>query len=63
MPAYHDCGQFYCLRTKSLLEQKRLFANYTIPIEIPESEVQDIDNEEDWKIAEMKYRIMIEKII
>jgi N-acylneuraminate cytidylyltransferase len=59
MPAYHDCGQFYCLRTKSLLEQKRLFANYTIPIEIPESEVQDIDNEEDWKIAEMKYRIMV----
>jgi pseudaminic acid CMP-transferase len=61
MPAYHDCGQFYCMRTKSLLEQMKLFANYTIPIEMPESEVQDIDNEEDWKIAEMKYRIMTEK--
>jgi len=58
MPAYHDCGQFYCLRTKSLLEQKKLFANYTIPIEIPESEVQDIDNEEDWKIAELKYSLL-----
>jgi CMP-N-acetylneuraminic acid synthetase len=22
---------------------------------VPESEVQDIDNEEDWKIAEIKY--------
>jgi pseudaminic acid cytidylyltransferase len=61
MPAYHDCGQFYCMRTKSLLEQKKLFATCTIPVEIPESEVQDIDNEEDWKIAEMKYRIMIER--
>lgn len=61
MPAYHDCGQFYCMRTKSLLDQKRLFAKFTIPFEIPESEVQDIDNEEDWKIAEMKYRIMFEK--
>jgi CMP-N-acetylneuraminic acid synthetase len=25
---------------------------------LPESEVQDIDNEEDWKIAEMKYKIL-----
>jgi N-acylneuraminate cytidylyltransferase len=58
MPAYHDCGQFYFMKTKSLLEQKKLFAEHTVPLEIPESEVQDIDNEEDWKIAEMKYKIM-----
>ena len=57
MPVYHDCGQFYCMKTVSLLEQMKLFANYTIPIVMPESEVQDIDTEEDWKIAEMKYRI------
>jgi N-acylneuraminate cytidylyltransferase len=58
MPAYHDCGQFYCMKTKSLLEQKKLFAENTVPIEIPESEVQDIDNEEDWKIAEFKYKVL-----
>lgn len=58
MPAYHDCGQFYCMKTESLLQQKKLFAEYTVPFEIPESEVQDIDNEEDWKIAEMKYKIL-----
>ena len=58
MPAYHDCGQFYCMKTKSFLEQKIVFAKYTVPIIIPESEVQDIDNEEDWKVAEMKYKIM-----
>jgi N-acylneuraminate cytidylyltransferase len=57
MPAYHDSGQFYCLKVKSLLEQMKLFAEHTVPIVIPESEVQDIDNEEDWKIAEMKYRV------
>ena len=34
----------------------KLFANNTIPIIIPELEVQDIDNEEDWKIAEIKYQ-------
>ena len=58
MPAYHDCGQFYCMKTKSLLEQKKLFAKFTVPMEIPESEVQDIDNEEDWKIAEFKYKVL-----
>ncbi len=58
MPAYHDAGQFYWLIVESFLKQKKLFTENSAPIEIPESEVQDIDNEEDWKIAEMKYRIL-----
>ena len=29
------------------------------PIIVDEMEVQDIDNETDWKIAEIKYNIMI----
>src|SRR3972149_9135127 len=57
MPAYHDVGQFYWLRVESFLKQKTLFGKYSVPIEVPESEVQDIDNEEDWKIAEVKYRV------
>ena len=57
-PVYHDCGQYYCLSVQSMLEQKRLFAEYTIPIVTSELEVQDIDNEEDWKIAEIKYQFM-----
>jgi len=58
MPAYHDCGQFYCLKNESFLEQKKLFAANTVPILIPELEVQDIDNEEDWKLAEIKYKMI-----
>lgn len=58
MPAYHDVGQFYWFRVESFMKQKKLFMDYTVPIEIPESEVQDIDNEEDWKMAEIKYKIM-----
>jgi len=57
-PAYHDSGQFYCMRTESFMEQKKLFLKCTIPLEMPESEVQDIDNEEDWKVAEMKYEML-----
>ncbi|RZF60239.1 pseudaminic acid cytidylyltransferase [Sphingobacterium corticibacterium] len=56
---YHDCGQFYFFRTQALLRQKKLFLDSTIPFEIPESEVHDIDNEEDWKIAELKYKLLL----
>jgi N-acylneuraminate cytidylyltransferase len=58
MPVYHDCGQFYWLRTEPFLKQMRLFLKNTIAYELPEIEVQDIDNVEDWEIAEMKYKIL-----
>ena len=57
-PFYHDVGQFYCLRTESFLEQMSLFMHKTVSLELSELEVQDIDNEQDWKIAELKYSMM-----
>lgn len=57
-PYYHDCGQFYCLKTRALIKEEKLYCGITLPIEIPESEMQDIDNEEDWKIAEMKFKML-----
>lgn len=57
-PAYHDAGQYYCLNVKAFLEQKKLFAQHTVPIVVSNMEVQDIDNINDWKIAEMKYQIL-----
>ena len=57
-PAYHDAGQFYFFSVKDFLKTKKLFTDSTIPFEMPESEVQDIDNEEDWKIAEIKYTFL-----
>ena len=58
MQTYHDCGQFYWIKTESFLKQKTLFTKNTIPFEINETEVQDIDTEEDWKIAEFKYEYL-----
>lgn len=54
-PALHDCGQFYFFNTERFLASKSLVTERTFGLEIPESEVQDIDNEEDWKLAEIKY--------
>ncbi len=58
VPQYHDAGQFYCINTKSFEEQKTLIMKKTKPIILPELEVQDIDSEEDWKLAEVKYQIL-----
>jgi pseudaminic acid cytidylyltransferase len=60
-PAYHDAGQFYFLNVKSFLKQKKLFAKKTLPIITSELEVQDLDNESDWKIAEFKYKALAER--
>lgn len=59
-PAYHDSGQFYFFKTGRFLETRELLGSNTVPIELPESEVQDIDTEEDWKIAEMKYGMLLQ---
>ena len=57
-PYYHDCGQFYCLDVKAFLEQKAIWMKDIVPYIQDESTVQDIDTLEDWKIAELKYKIM-----
>lgn len=57
---YHDCGQFYAFDVARFLETGKLVTDNTGGIIVPELEVQDIDNEADWKLAEMKYRLLLE---
>ena len=57
-PLYHDCGQFYCCRTKPFLEYGTTDLPHMVPFFVSELEVQDIDNQDDWEIAELKYRKM-----
>lgn len=57
---YHDAGQFYIYKTKPYMEANGRVAQGIIPFVMSELEVQDIDNEEDWKIAEVKYRLLRE---
>lgn len=59
-PFYHDSGQFYTYKTETLLHKERTeWKEY--PLVLSELEVQDIDNEDDWEIAELKYRYLKEK--
>lgn len=59
-PYYHDCGQFYFYDTKELIKNNGIIKENVIPLVLSELEVQDIDNELDWTLAEIKYRMMRE---
>lgn len=55
---FHDCGQFYCVKVADFLREKKLVMPKTKAIIVSEREVQDIDTEEDWAMAEMKYHLL-----
>lgn len=52
---YHDCGQFYACRTDAFFRDSTTDVDDLLPMIMPEMEVQDIDTEEDWAIAELKF--------
>lgn len=60
-PIYHDCGQFYVMRPYNILHDVE--STMTMPLIMKESEVQDIDTIEDWEIAEIKYKLMINSML
>ena len=55
---YHDSGQFYWLNPKKLEDFQSLWTDNTGAIVLDETEVQDIDTMEDWKIAELKMELL-----
>lgn len=57
-PFYHDVGQFYCIRSSSFERQRKLVMERTVPLVLSEMEIQDIDTPEDWRLAEMKFRLL-----
>ena len=60
-PEYHDCGQFYLLNVASFKVQQAVVMKDTAGIEMDERRVQDIDTEEDWLMAELKYKVLTEQ--
>lgn len=58
-PYYHDAGQFYFIRTGVMKKGHTLVPEKTAPLIMDEMEVQDIDNIDDWNIAEIKYQAMV----
>jgi pseudaminic acid cytidylyltransferase len=61
-PFYYDAGQFYWVKTSVFLSQKKLLTNNSVAFEISDLESQDIDNETDWMIAEIKYSLIKDRL-
>ena len=57
-PMYHDAGQYYWYRTEAFKTNPNIMAINPLAIVTPEEEVQDIDTSDDWKMAEVKYRLL-----
>lgn len=58
---YHDAGQFYFGKMESFLKYKPTFGAKSCPIILPRYQVQDIDDIDDWKIAENLFKTFNEK--
>ena len=56
---YHDAGQYYWYRTSAFQQQPNIMMLSPVAIVTPEEEVQDIDTIADWKMAEIKYKILV----
>lgn len=57
-PRYHDAGQFYWMRSDVFMNEKKVFTTNSGSVILDELQVQDIDNESDWKIAELKHALV-----
>lgn len=55
---FHDCGMFCMARVDSLIQNKTLVVPKTVSYEMQPERVQDIDTPEDWRLAEIKYRML-----
>jgi N-acylneuraminate cytidylyltransferase len=53
--AFHDAGQFYWMKYETGLRGNKKYG-----FEISEQIVHDIDTDEDWEIAELKYKYNFE---
>lgn len=57
---FHDAGQFYWFNTETIRTKKALFTDNSGFFEVDELNVQDIDTETDWQLAELKFKLINE---
>jgi pseudaminic acid cytidylyltransferase len=60
--AYYDAAQFYMFHVKQFQQKLRIFSDNFGSIVLEENEGHDIDTEEDWKLAEEKFKRRIQQI-
>lgn len=56
--SFHDAGQFYWMNTDICLRKQAVLTDNSGSIVVSELEAQDIDTQLDWKLAELKYKLL-----
>lgn len=59
----HDAGQFYWLDAKLFLQCERLIMPGTRPVMLPSKRVRDLDTPEDWEVAELMAKTLLQEEI
>jgi len=59
--AYHDAGQLFWITRDAFFRERSVFVDNIGAVDVLEREVQDIDTMEDWRLAEVKYRLLLER--
>lgn len=59
--AFHDAGQFYWGTAEAFLGDEVVFSPASVPVVLPRHLVQDIDTFEDWRRAELMFRVIQEE--
>ncbi len=57
--AYHDAGQWCWFKVEPFRQSGLLFGERTGSVLLPPDRVQDIDTEEDWRLAEWKHERLL----
>ncbi len=55
---FHDAGAFYFFDVNKFLQNKSLWVGRIGAYPLPDLKVQDIDNPEDWTLAELKFQLL-----
>lgn len=53
---YFDVGQFYLAKPENWMKFDSVFQKNSMIVEIPHNECQDIDEIEDWRLAELIFK-------
>lgn len=57
-PCYHDAGLFYWFRADVFMREREIIGTNTGAVILNETHAHDIDNEIDWKLAELKHTLL-----
>jgi N-acylneuraminate cytidylyltransferase len=57
-PRFHDAGQFVAGKGDAFSKYKAVLFGHCLPLLVDKEQAIDIDNEEDWNLAEKLFSIM-----